>query len=92
MIRPYIVCHATTLAATAAAELDGWIATVKSDGPPELRKALSAFRDWRHEILAFSGFFLPTRLSNGFVESRTIAPKLLCDKRMTIATVAICVF
>src|SRR5437588_1607413 len=61
--------YATASAATAAAGLDMWIATGKRYGPAELRKALSAFRDWRREILAFFDF-LPTRLSNGFVEGK----------------------
>jgi transposase len=61
--------YASASAATAAAELDAWIACVKRDGPAELRQALSAFRDWRQEILAFFDF-LPTRLSNGFVEGK----------------------
>src|SRR5207245_2013753 len=61
--------YATATAATAASELDAWVATVKRDGPAELRKALSAFRDWRREILAFFDFF-PMRLGNGFVEGR----------------------
>jgi transposase len=61
--------YATASSATAEASLDAWIATVKGNGPTELRKALSAFRSWRQEILAFFDF-LPTRLSNGFVESK----------------------
>ena len=48
---------------------DRWIASVKGHGPKELRTALSAFRNWRQEILAFFDF-LPTRLSNGFVEGK----------------------
>ncbi|GAC1566237.1 MAG: ISL3-like element ISPpu12 family transposase [Ktedonobacteraceae bacterium] len=68
--------YATTSAATAAAELDAWIAHVKGEGPTELRKALSAFRNWRHEILAFFDF-LPTRLSNGFVEGKNNRTKAL---------------
>ncbi len=68
--------YATTTATTAAAELDVWIATVKRDGPTELRKALSAFRNWRQEILAFFDF-LPTRLSNGFVEGKNNRTKAL---------------
>jgi transposase len=81
--------YATTSAATAATELDAWIATVKRDGPAALRKALSAFRDWRQEILAFFDF-LPTRLRNGFVEGSTIAPKPSSARPMAIATGAIC--
>lgn len=68
--------YATAQATTAAAELDGWIAQVKRDGPAELRKALSAFRDWRQEILAFFTF-LPTRLSNGFVEGKNNRTKAI---------------
>jgi transposase len=68
--------YATASAATAAADLDTWITTVKRDGPAELRKALSAFRDWRREILAFFDF-LPTRLSNGFVEGKNNRTKAL---------------
>src|SRR5205823_9025839 len=45
--------YATAQASTAAAELDTWIAAVEGEGPKELRKALSAFRNWRLEILAF---------------------------------------
>jgi transposase len=68
--------YATASAATAAAGLDAWIAAVKRHGPTELRKALSAFRDWRQEILAFFDF-LPTRLSNGFVEGKNNRTKAL---------------
>ncbi len=68
--------YAAAAAATAAAGLDRWIATVKGHGPAELRKALSAFRDWRREILAFFDF-LPTRLSNGFVEGKNNRTKAL---------------
>ena len=68
--------YARASAATAAQELDAWIARVKGDGPAELRKALSAFRNWRDEILAFFEF-LPTRLSNGFVEGKNNRTKAL---------------
>ncbi len=68
--------YATASAATAAAELDGWITHVKHDGPAELRTALSAFRDWRQEMLAFFDF-LPTRLSNGFVEGKNNRTKAI---------------
>ena len=61
--------YATASAQTAAAGLDHWIAAVTDQGPKELRKALSAFRNWRQEILAFFDL-LPTRLSNGFVEGK----------------------
>ncbi len=68
--------YATTSAATAAPDLDRWIASVKRDGPAEMRKALSAFRNWRQEILAFIDY-LPTRLSNGFVEGKNNRTKAL---------------
>lgn len=68
--------YATTSAARAATDLDAWIALVTQHGPAELRKALSAFRDWRGEILAFFDF-LPTRLSNGFVEGKNNRTKTL---------------
>jgi transposase len=68
--------YATASAATAATALDAWVATVKRTGPAELRTALSAFRNWRQEILAFF-VFLPTRLSNGFVEGKNNRTKAL---------------
>ena len=68
--------YATASATTAQAGLDAWIASVKDDGPAEMRKALSAFRNWRREILAFFDF-LPTRLSNGFVEGKNNRTKAL---------------
>ena len=45
--------YATATKATAAKGLDAWIARIKREGPAELKKALSAFRNWRDEILAF---------------------------------------
>ncbi len=68
--------YAMACASTAAAGLDSWIAAVKGGGPKELRQALSAFRNWRQEILAFFDF-LPTRLSNGFVEGKNNRTKAL---------------
>ena len=68
--------YATASAKTAATQLDAWIAHVRREGPAELRKALSAFRDWRCEILAFFDF-LPTRLSNGFVEGKNTRTKAI---------------
>jgi transposase len=68
--------YATTSAATAARDLDRWIASVKRQGPTEMRTALSAFRNWRQEILAFFDF-LPTRVSNGFVEGKNNRTKAL---------------
>ena len=68
--------YATASATTAAAGWDAWITAVKRHGPKELREALSAFRTWRQEILAFFDF-LPTRLSNGFVEGKNNRTKAL---------------
>jgi len=68
--------YETAEASTAASGLDAWIARVKGHGPAELRKALSAFRNWRQEILAFFDF-LPTRLSNGFVEGKNNRTKAI---------------
>lgn len=68
--------YATTSALTSAHDLDVWIASVTREGPVEMRKALSAFRNWRQEILAFIDF-LPTRLSNGFVEGKNNRTKAL---------------
>lgn len=68
--------YATATADTAAAGLDAWIALVEQSGFDHLRKALSAFKNWRQEILAFFQFF-PTRLSNGFVEGKNNRTKAL---------------
>ena len=68
--------YATATRTTAAARLDAWIARVQRQGPAQLRKALSAFRNWREEILAFFDF-LPRRLSNGFVEGKNNRTKAL---------------
>ncbi len=68
--------YATASTATAATGLDAWIAAAKGYGPKEVRTALSAFRNWRREILAFFDF-LPTRLSNGFVEGKNNRTKAL---------------
>jgi len=68
--------YATATIATAAKDLDAWIEKVQRQGPDPLRKTLSAFKNWRHEILAFFQF-LPTRLSNGFVEGKNNRTKAL---------------
>lgn len=65
--------YAKSTEATAEAELDVWIAQVQQDGPPALRKTLSAFRNWRKEILAF----FPLRISNGFVEGKNNRTKTI---------------
>ncbi|MHB8597170.1 MAG: ISL3 family transposase [Ktedonobacteraceae bacterium] len=68
--------YATATVTTAAAGLDAWIAQVQTSGFEPLRKALSAFVNWRQEILAFFQF-LPTRISNGFVEGKNNRTKAL---------------
>lgn len=68
--------YATATVATAATSLDAWIEQVQQSGCEPLRKVLSAFRNWRQEILAFFQFF-PTRLSNGFVEGKNNRTKAL---------------
>ncbi|MGH2479265.1 MAG: ISL3 family transposase [Ktedonobacteraceae bacterium] len=68
--------YATATVSTAASELDVWIEKVQTLGPEHLRKTLSAFKNWRHEILAFFQF-LPTRISNGFVEGKNNRTKAL---------------
>jgi len=62
--------------ATAADGLDAWIKQVQSSGFDHLRKALSAFVNWRQEILAFFQF-LPLRISNGFVEGKNNRTKAI---------------
>lgn len=52
------------------------MASIQREGPAELVQALSAFRTWRDEILAFFAF-LPTRISNGFVEGKNNRTKAL---------------
>lgn len=68
--------YATATVDTAAAGLDAWIERVQQSGCDHLRKALSAFKNWRQEILAFFQFF-PTRISNGFVEGKNNRTKAL---------------
>ena len=68
--------YATATVTTAAKELDAWIEQVQTFGPEHLRKTLSAFRNWRQEILAFFQF-LPTRISNGFVEGKNNRTKAM---------------
>jgi transposase len=68
--------YATASAATAAEGLDQWIEQVQHSEFDPLRKCLSAFVTWRQEILAFFQF-LPTRLSNGFVEGKNNRTKAI---------------
>jgi transposase len=64
-------------ASNAASGLDCWIAKVEKEGPPEMREALSAFRNWRDEILAFFLFLPANRITNGFVEGKNNRTKAL---------------
>ena len=68
--------YATATVTTAAKDLDAWIEKVQRQGPDPLRKTLSAFKNWRLEILAFFQF-LPLRISNGFVEGKNNRTKAL---------------
>lgn len=68
--------YATSTVLTAATKLDAWMDKVRALGPEPLRKTLSAFTNWRDEILAFFQF-LPTRLSNGFVEGKNNRTKAM---------------
>lgn len=68
--------YATSTVITAATQLDVWMAKVQTLGPEPLRKTLSAFKNWRHEILAFFQF-LPMRISNGFVEGKNNRTKAI---------------
>jgi transposase len=64
-------------ASNAASDLDCWIAKVEKEGPPEMCEALSAFRNWREEILAFFLFLPDNRITNGFVEGKNNRTKAL---------------
>jgi transposase len=57
-------------------ELDIWIEKVQQQGPEQRRKTLSAFKNWRPEILAFFQF-VPIRISNGFVAGKKNRTKAL---------------
>lgn len=61
---------------TAEEQLDAWIKRVQETGPEPMRQALSAFVNWKTEILAFFRF-LPTRISNGFVEGKNNRTKAI---------------
>jgi transposase len=64
-------------ASNAAQGLDYWITKVEKDGPPEMCEALSAFRNWREEILAFFIFLPDNRITNGFVEGKNNRTKAI---------------
>ncbi|GHO63865.1 ISL3 family transposase [Ktedonobacter sp. SOSP1-52] len=68
--------YATATIETAEQQLDDWIDQVREKGPDALRQALSAFIKWKQEILAFFRF-LPTRISNGFVEGKNNRTKAI---------------
>jgi len=68
--------YATSTVETAENGLDAWIKLVREHGPDPMRQALSAFAKWKPEILAFFQF-LPTRISNGFVEGKNNRTKTL---------------
>lgn len=68
--------YATATVADAAGQLDAWIKHVQQEGPDALREALSPCRNWRQEILAFFDF-LPTPVSNGFVEGKNNRTKTM---------------
>lgn len=61
---------------TAEEKLETWIKQVQKTGPESMRQALSAFVNWKTEILAFFRF-LPTRISNGFVEGKNNRTKTI---------------
>ena len=62
--------------ADAAGQLDARIKQVQQEGPDALREALSPFKNWRQEILAFFQF-LPILVSNGFVEEKNNRTKTM---------------
>jgi transposase len=68
--------YATATVADAANLLDAWIKQVQETGPDPLREALSPFKKWRQEILAFF-HFLPLLVSNGFVEGKNNRTKAM---------------
>ena len=68
--------YATATVADAAGQLDAWIKHVQQEGPHALREALSPFKNWRQEILAFFQF-LPILVSNGFVEGKNNRTKAM---------------
>jgi transposase len=68
--------YATATAADAAEHLDAWIKQVQQEGPAALQEALSPFKNWRQEILAFFQF-LPILVSNGFVEGKNNRTKAM---------------
>jgi len=68
--------YATATVEDAAQQLDAWIKQVQEEGPDALREALSPFKKWKQEILAFF-HFLPLLVSNGFVEGKNNRTKTM---------------
>ena len=68
--------YATATMETAEAELENWLQHVREQGPEPMQQALSAFTRWKPEILAFFRF-LPTRISNGYVEGKNNRSKTM---------------
>jgi transposase len=68
--------YATATVDDAAQLLDAWIKHVRQEGPAALQEALSPFKNWRQEILAFFQF-LPLLVSNGFVEGKNNRTKTM---------------
>jgi transposase len=68
--------YATATVTDAAQKLDSWMKQVQEEGPDALREALSPFKNWRQEILAFFSF-LPILVSNGFVEGKNNRTKAM---------------
>ncbi len=68
--------YAQSTVQTAACGLDAWIQQVQQSAFAPLHKTISAFVKWRQEILAFFQF-LPTRISNGFVEGKNNRTKAI---------------
>lgn len=68
--------YAQATVLTAEECLEKWIGRVRQSGPEELCKTLSAFSNWKPEILAFFRF-LPTRISNGYVEGKNNRTKTM---------------
>jgi transposase len=65
--------YGTATLETAAEGLDIWIKHVQESDFDHLKKALSAFKNWRKELLAFFQF----RISNGFVEGKNNRTKTM---------------
>ncbi len=68
--------YATATVETAEAKLEDWIKQVREHGPEPMQQALSIFAHWKQEILAFFRF-LPTRISNGYVEGKNNRTKAM---------------